>query len=253
VKDILRRLSLLATTAVVVVGACIKGPAGPPLSGTWSGFLYLHDEYGAPLFSDSGITVTLGSTASDTSVTGPVGAYSFSGIDVGVYTLKYSGPGIGTFFALNQQFVGGGTVNIPGVNLGQISTGVITGFAMAPSPSGDTILATGTITAPPAGVSRYVRLFYSLTSNVGAGVTVWTVTGPSAGSPYAVSTAAFTIPVSGQDLLLLRRAFGSGKTVNVIAYADSYFENSYTDATTGKPIFPNVSAKPSNVTTFVMP
>jgi hypothetical protein len=251
VKDILHRLGLLATTAVVVLSAC-KGPAGPPLSGSWSGFLYLHDEYGAPLVSDSDITVTLLPTT-DTSITGAAGAYSFSTIDVGVYTLRYSGPGIGTYIAANQQFVGGGTVNIPGVNLGQISTGVIAGFAMTPSASGDTILATGSISAPPAGVSRYVRLFYSSASNVGAGLGAWTVTGPASGSPYGVSTAAFTIPVTGQDLLLLRRAFASGKTVNVIAYAESYFENSYTDATTGKPVFPNVSAKPSNVTTFVMP
>ena len=249
-KDIVRRLGLFATTAAVVIAAC-KGPAGPPLSGIWSGFLYLYDEYGAPLASDSGITVRL-QPGGDTSTSGPAGAYAFNTVTVGAYSLHYTGVGFGTYIMANQQFVGGGTINIPGVNLGKQSTGVITGFAMTPNAAGDTILATGAITAPPSGVSRYVRLFYSATGNVGASAGSWTVTGPVNGFPYAVSTASFTIAVTGQDLLALRSAFGTGKTVNVIAYGESYYENSY-PGQNGKPIFPNVSSTPSKATTFVMP
>lgn len=251
-KGLVRRLGSFATIAAIAVGAC-KGPAGPALQGSWSGFLYLYDEFGAPLANDSGVTVKL-LPPGDTSVTGPAGAYSFTTINVGVYSLGYAGQGIGPTIQGPQQFVGGGTINIPGLNLSKQSTGVVTGFAVRANATGDTLFATGTIQAPPVGVSRYVRLFYTSTT-ASPSATTWTVTGPTAfgAFPYAVSTAAFTIAVTGQDLLALKSAFASGTKVNAVAYGDSYFENSYTDVQTGKPIFPNVSNTKSNLTTFVMP
>ena len=51
----------------------------------------------------------------------------------------------------------------------------------------------------------------------------------------------------------LQHAFASGSTVNAVAYGDSFYNNSYTDTTTGKTVYPNVSATASNVVSFVMP
>jgi hypothetical protein len=253
VKGLVRRLSLFAIACACVAGC--RGPAGPAITGNWSGFLYLHDEYGAPLANDSGVTVALTpSSTIDTSVTAGAGSYGFTSVTVGVYSLQYTAPGMGTYIVANQQFVGGGTVNIPGLNLGMKSAGTITGLAMTVNPTHDTIYVTGSIGAPPAGVSRYVRLFYGSTSGVTSAPGAWTATGPSTGDhPYAVSTAAFTIPITGQDLLALEAVFGSGKTVNAVAYGESYYENSYPDQTTGKPHFPNVAPTASNTTTVVLP
>jgi hypothetical protein len=243
------------TTAVLAAAAILagcRGPTGPALTGTWSGFVHLYDEFGVPLKSDSGITVSALPTAT-ISTTNDVGAYSFVNIPTGTYSLQYYASTFGTYADLEIQFVGGGTVNLPVVNLGQHSIGVITGLAMTPNAAGDTILATGSITPPPPGGSRYVRLFYSNANTVGSNVTLWSVTGPVFGHPYGVSNGTFAIVVTGQDLQALRNAFPSGTTVYVIAYGESYYENSYTDGDTGRQVYPNVCAISSNVVTFTMP
>jgi hypothetical protein len=244
------RIGLLATVATGL-GAC-RGPAGPALGGTWQGFVYLHDEYGAPLITDSNMTVTALPT-SMTTTTNDAGLYSFTGLGTGVYSLRYNMTSFGTYFLANQQFVGGGTVNVPGVNIGKQSTGVMTNLAFTPNAAGDTIIATGNITPPPAGIPRYVRLFFDLQTTVGGTVpTSWTVTLPANGPPYAVSGSTFSIVITGQDLRALQHGFQGGATVNAVGYGEGYFENSYADPGTGKPVFPNLCAVPSNVTTFTM-
>src|SRR5580698_207460 len=135
--------SLCFVVLAIVLGAC-KGPAGPALGGTWQGFVYLHDEYGAPLVTDSNMVVTALPTAT-TSTTSDVGYYSFTSLTTGVYSLQYILPAFGTYFLANQQFVGGGTVEIPGLNLGRVSSGQISNLAFVPSATGDTIIAMGNI------------------------------------------------------------------------------------------------------------
>jgi hypothetical protein len=236
----------------IALSAC-KGPAGPALGGTWQGFVYLHDEYGGPFLADSGITVTALPTSS-TTTSAPNGAYNFPDLKTGVYSLRFNGTGFGTYILQNLQFVGGGTVDIPGVNLGKQSIGVITNLTLTPNAAGDTIVASGTISAPPAGVTRYVRLFFDAQSTVGGTTPAnWTVTLPTVGPPYGVSGPAFSIAITGQDLRSLQRAFDGGATVNAIGYGDSYYENSFVDETTGKPNFPNLCTVASNAATFTMP
>jgi hypothetical protein len=58
--------------------------------------------------------------------------------------------------------------------------------------------------------------------------------------------------ITGVDLRALQHAFKAGATINAIGYGESYFENSYPDPTTGKPVFPNLSPVASNVTTFAL-
>jgi|SRR5580704_168119 hypothetical protein len=246
--------SLCFVVLAIVLGAC-KGPAGPALGGTWQGFVYLHDEFGAPLVTDSNMVVTALPTAT-TSTTTDVGYYSFTSLSTGVYSLQYIMPSFGTYFLANQQFVGGGTVEIPGLNLGKVSGGVITNLALSPNAAGDTIIATGTINPPPPGIARYVRLFFDLQPTVlGSSVSTWTVTLPASGPPYAVTGASFSIVITGQDLRALQHAFSTGTTVNAIGYGESFYENSYADTigNTGKPVFPNLCKVASNVATFAMP
>jgi hypothetical protein len=247
-----RHLGLVvAGIAAAVLSAC-RGPSGPALTGTWSGFVYLYDEFGAPLANDSNVTVIALPTANQ-EITGDAGAYAFSTLSTGVYTLQYLATGFGTYAMQNVQYVGGGTVNIPNVQLSRASVGIITNFALTFNAAADTVFATGDITAPPLGVARYVRLFYSNANTVGSNVTLWTVTGPLAGRPYAVTGSPFRITITGQDLQALRNNFPVGSPVYAIAYGESYYENSYTDQTTGRPVFPNVCSVSSNVVNFTMP
>jgi hypothetical protein len=246
-------LLVLITAAGCSGDAGPQGPAGPALTGAWTGFVSLHDEYGGPLASDSGVTVTA-SPGSSSSVTTADGAWTLSNLKTGIYTVTFAGSGMGTFIRDAGQFVGGGTVDIATLNLSQQSTGVIINLALTFNAAQDTLFATGTVNAPAVtGFPRYIRLFYSGSASVGPAVANYTVTGPVAGTAYRAVHTTFSIPVTGADLAGLQHAFASGSTVNAVAYGDSFYNNSYTDTTTGKTVYPNVGPTASNVVQFVMP
>jgi hypothetical protein len=88
---------------------------------------------------------------------------------------------------------------------------------------------------------------------VGSNVTLWTVTGPVTGHPYGVTGTAFSIPVTGVDLQALRNAFPPKTMVYAIAYGESFYENSFPDPNSGKPVYPNVCTVPSAAVPFNMP
>ena len=249
--------NLCAALVLFAIAGCSgdtgpQGPAGPALTGAWTGFVSLHDEYGGPLASDSGVTVTA-SPGGSSSVTTADGAWTLSNLKTGIYTVTFAGSGMGTFIRDAGQFVGGGTVDIATLNLSQQSTGVIINLALAFNAAQDTLFATGTVNAPAiAGFPRYIRLFYSGSASVGPAVANYTVTGPVAGTAYRVVHTTFSIAITGADLAGLQHAFASGSTVNAVAYGDSFYNNSYTDTTTGKTVYPNVGPTASNVVQFVM-
>lgn len=249
---------LCGVLALATVAGCSgstgpQGPAGPALTGSWAGFVSLHDEYGGPLASDSGVTVTA-QPGGSSSVTTTSGAYTIANLKTGIYTVTFAGPGMGTYIRDAGQFVGGGTVELATLNLGQQSTGVITNLVLTFSALQDTLYATGTVSQPAvAGFPRYIRLFYSGSASVGPAVANYTVTGPVSGTAYRVVNLNFKIAVTGADLAGLQHAFPSGSTVNAVAYGDSFYNNSYTDTTSGKTVYPNVSATASNVVQFAMP
>ena len=230
-----------------------QGPAGPALSGAWTGFVSLHDEYGGPLASDSGVTVSA-SPGGSSSITIGDGSYTLSNLKTGIYTVTFSGPGMGTFIRDAGQFVGGGTVYLATINFSQQSTGVITNLALTFNAAQDTLFATGMVNVPAVtGYPRYIRLFYSGSASVGPAVANYTLTGPVAGTAYRVVHTTFSIGITGADLAGLKHAFASGATVNAVAYGDSFYNNAYTDTTTGKTVYPNVGPTASNVVQFVMP
>jgi hypothetical protein len=230
-----------------------QGPAGPALTGAWSGFVAMHDEYGGPLASDSGVTATA-EPGGSTSITNDAGLYTLSDLKTGIYTVTFTNPNMGTYIRDAGQFVGGGTVELATLNLGVKSTGVVTNLALTFNAAEDTLYATGNVNPPSVtGFPRYVRLFYSGSANPGPAVTAYTVTGPVSGTAYKVVHATFSIAITGADLAGLQNAFAPGSTVNAVAYGDSYYNNSYTDTTTGKSVFPNVGPTASNIVSFSMP
>ena len=221
------------------------GPAGPKLSGNWHGYVSLHDEYGVNLTDNSGITVTaLPTTTNSTSST--AGLYTLNNLMTGVYTLSYSGTGYGTFLRPQVAFVGGGDQLIGTTTLGKGSTATIVNLAVATAP--DHLTITGTVSAPPTGLQRTIRLFYGSANTVTA-----VPPGYLLSTSFRSSVAVFTLRVSGLDLQNIRSIVASGSTAYVVAYGDGFDANSYTDSTTGQVIYPNVSSTASNVVSFTVP
>ena len=242
-------LSLVAA-AMVAAGCTSNTTDGPTLTGDWHGYVALHDEYGVPLASDTGVLVT----AVNNGHTGPSvvssgdGSYDLAGLHTGTYTLVYSGAGTGIFLRPEVGFIGGGTQFLGVQNLSTASTGTVTGLTAAPDISGDAVDITAAIGPPPTGLTRYVRLFFGAANTVS-----------SAPASYRVSllsrntTGALSISVADTALAGLRTAFGSGNPAYVVGYGDSAFPDSYADTATGNTIYPNVSTSPSNTVAFVVP
>lgn len=242
----------LMTVAVVplAIGCSSNSTAGPSLSGNWHGFVALHNEFGVSLVSDSGVVVTVsnnGHTGPSTVSSGD-GSYALTDMHTGTYTLAYSGDGIGTFLRPEIAFVGGGTQFLGTQNLSTASTGTVTALTAQPSVSGDTLEITGSIAAPPTGLSRDVRLFFGATSAVSAAPATYAVS-----ALYKTTKGALSISVTDTALASVRAAFGASTPAYVVAYGDSFFANSYVDTTTGNTVYPNVSPTPSNVVAFIVP
>ncbi len=247
-----RSILSLAAASASTIGICVacsgsQGPAGPVLTGNRSGVVYLFDQFGGSLNSDSGMTVTA-NPGSVSSVSNTAGQYMIPGLKTGVYTISFAASGFGTFLQPRVGFVGGGTTQVAPVNLAQKSTATISGLLATPNVAGDTIIVSGTIDAPPTGVTRSIRLFFSTAATPSAAVGAYAVTTVKTG----FSASPFMYRLTGADIQSLRNNFASGSTINVAAYGDSFYENSYEDSTTGQTVYPNVSA-PSNIASFVMP
>jgi hypothetical protein len=236
----------LMTAAV----ACSTDSAGPSLSGSWHGFVVMHDEFGVPLTSDSGVVVTLSNNghAGPSTVSSASGSYAFDAVHTGAYTLAYSGNGMGTFLRPEVAFIGGGTQFLGIENFSTASTGTVTSLAAAGAAGHDTLRVTGSIAPPPPGLSRLVRLFFGSTTNVSAAPSAYTLSTSS-----KTSNGNLSVVITDTALANLRTAFGEGSPAYVVGYGDSFFTNSYVDTATGNPVYPNVSATPSNVVAFIVP
>jgi hypothetical protein len=238
----------MGALATVAVACSSNSTSGPSLSGDWHGYAVLHDEYGVPLATSSGVTVASfnGGNAGPTAMSAADGSFSLTNMHTGVYTLSYSATGIGEFLRPQIAYVGGGTQFLGLQNLSNSSTGVVTSLVATPSATGDTLVVTGSQVAPPAGYSRLVRLFYGSASAVSSAPSSYILT-----AEYKTTRFPFTIAVTATDLAAVRAALGVGNTGYVVAYGDSFYPNSYVDTTTGNTVYPNVSAV-SNVATFVV-
>lgn len=242
-----RVVTFAAATGVLAACGGGRGPAGPILTGTRTGVVYLFDQFGGALALDSGMTVTA-NPGDISSVSNNAGQYSLAGLETGVYTISFTANGFGTFLQPRVGFVGGGTGQVAPIDLSQKSTASITGVAATPNVTGDTILITGNMNSLPLGAARSIRLFFSTSPTPAATIGQYTVTTLKTG----FSTTPFTYRLTGADLESLRNNFSAGSTVNLAAYGDSFYENSYEDSTSGQTVYPNLSA-PSNVASFTMP
>jgi hypothetical protein len=246
-----RRLVAFGVFALMAAAvACSSDSAGPSLSGSWHGFVVMHDEFGVPLTSDSGVVVTLSNNghAGPSTVSGTAGSYTIGSVHTGAYTLAYSGDGMGTFLRPEVAFVGGGTQFLGVENFSTASAGIVTSLAAAASASHDTLRVTGSIPPPPAGLSRLVRLFFGSATTVSSAPAAYTVS-----TSFKTTNGVLSVAITDTALANLRAAFGEGSPAYVVGYGDSFFTDSYVDTATGNTVYPNVSATPSNVVAFIVP
>lgn len=246
-----RRLIAFGMFGLMAVAvACSSDSAGPSLSGSWHGFVVMHDEFGVPLTSDSGVVVTLSNNghAGPSTVSSAAGSYNMGDVHTGTYTLAYSGDGMGTFLRPEVAFVGGGTQFLGVENFSEASAGIVTSLAAAGSAGHDSLRVTGSIAAPPAGLSRVVRLFFGAATTVSAAPNAYTVSTSS-----KTTNGVLSVVITDTALANLRAALGEGSPAYVVGYGDSFFTDSYVDTATGNSVYPNVSATPSNVVAFIVP
>jgi len=234
----------------IVIGCSSNSSSGPSLEGSWHGFVAMHDEFGVPLTSDSGVIVTISNNghAGPSTVSSADGGFTLADLHTGTYTLTYTGDGIGPFLRPEIAFVGGGTQFLGTQNLSTVSAGTVSALTAQPSATGDTLEITGAIAAPPTGLSRFVRLFFGGATSVSAAPTNYSVS-----TSFKVTKGVLDLSVTDTALASIRAAFGSGNPAYVVGYGDSFFTDSYVDTATGNTVYPNVSTTPSNVVAFIVP
>jgi hypothetical protein len=99
-----------------------QGPAGPSMTGSISGHIDLYDEYGSQILNSKTARAVLYSSnypshgsALDSVYADSSGAYTFSNISTGFYTIAYKDSNTyGVQLHQNVQFIGGGTLNLDG-------------------------------------------------------------------------------------------------------------------------------------------
>jgi hypothetical protein len=238
------RAAALAYAVMSVVGACKgdEGPAGPVQTGSFTGFVVLHDEFGGRTSTAAGVVVSA-NPSGPAAATDSNGYYALDPVTTGAYTLVYSHPGYGTYSRPGMAFVGG-TQYMGSTDIGAIATGSITGFAMADT--GNKISMNGTATPPPSGAARAIRVFIDPSPSVSPTryLVHW---------GFTTRTTGFAAALGPAELQTIRAAAGSGNTAYAVAYVDSFYSNAYVDTVSGRQLFPNLSPNHSDVVPFTVP
>ena len=214
-----------------------QGPAGPLSTGTLTGFVTTYDQYGFKLETSlAGVTVHISDSTKDSTVTNSAGAYTFSNLKTGVYTITYSAPGFGTEVANDYSFLGGGTI------VRNQALSIIPSFSLFNTTIIDTTIATdngvlirGTDTAN--GVARTYIVFGNTSSSVSSapGNYVYANTGT-----IKAGAGAWGLFMSSQELI--DAGMPAGSTGYFVVYPYATGQPTYIDLTTGKTVYTALGA-----------
>ena len=241
-KSFFRAIAFCLLSATVISG-CKKevvgpdgaqGPAGPALTGTVNGHIYLYDQYGNPILTGLvGIHDSIDGT-SNVAHTDSTGMYVFSNLSTGIYNFTVMDSAFGTMKVQSQQFVGGGTL-VRNINLSKIPSFNVSSLTAVASATNITL--TGTVTA-----DTHVRTFI-----VFVGATNAASASPSTYLDYYTKNVpangtSFTINVDNTAL------YNLGLTTTTTAYFAAYgaasgynSTSTYEDLTTGRTVFNAIS------------
>jgi hypothetical protein len=251
-------LVLGAGLTTMMIAGCSQngatGPAGPLLSGTLSGFVYLVKSNGDQSMPRNGIKVFIDGMA-DTMLTDSTGKWSVAGLETGTYTITYHKDGYGETKSVQLQFLGGGPRNLGIVYLVE-----------APLFHADSLAWLRRATrADSTNVQFLARVNdttlrgpYRLLVILGRDSTLSSA--PSAATAEIFVTASFLHGIDSASVRLTPANFAAegfvgGDTLWAAAYAaNAGTETSgYLDVTTGKTAYTCLNATPSNSVRIVVP
>lgn len=246
------KLIFTAVIAILLFSKCAKdgdtgpdgatGPAGPSLTGDFSGFINLYDVNGVKLTDHSGVVVSVEGKDISTTTTSD-GHYKLTGISTGTYNIVYTKAGYAVRKLVTYQFIGGGEVYY-GINyMYQIPAMTVTNLTSAPSTitPGLTVIS-GTLSGELPTSERYVRIFVNSGSTVSSDPSKFLYTS----STYALSSmTSFQINITSSNLNLV--GIASGQAISIVAYGESRTSTSYADINTGRYVYTSINPTPSNV------
>jgi hypothetical protein len=218
-----------------------------PKTGTITGQLKLHDEFGNALATNSNVLIT--ATTGEKGVSNTTGIYQITELATDIYNLTYTKNGIGTYKKFNIQVTSGSATNLNGIdNLGEKSTTEISNLTEFFNTQDSTYTFGCTLSpTPDATNKRGFRLFFDKTNDVNQSNHLFTP------NNAWISTVASGVITGFQRSNLYGSGFAKGDSVYVVAIGEAFITNTYTDPVSHKKIYPNVnSSAPSNVVGFIL-
>ena len=219
------------------------GGGGTNNKGIITGTLNVYDDKGNQNADDkAGVKVVAlnGTTEVGTASSVTSGKYTLANLPYGTYDLAFSRADIGLYKIYGVQVSNSNansTTTVSTVQLGQISGTSITDFTYQGNTFGGAPGISYTISVSPSPTTNgrgYFRIFLSTSASVSK-------------DNFGVFTPVRSIISNGATGGFTKDemtgfGFTSGQTVYMIAYGESPQTNEYTDATTGKKMFPNLNA-----------
>ncbi len=224
----------------------LAGPVAPPLTnGDLYGRVKLFDEdsYQPPNYGE--VTISIDST-NITTICSSDGSWRLNDLKPGTYTLVFSNPGYGTSKIYGFKFVGGGSISLWTINLGNIARYYVN--SISASFGKDSILTiSGTISSSPLpGCYHQVKIVLDTSSAV-SWVHYFAGTGVLITEGVSFSHSSFRFDgISGPK-------FPSGAHVYIIAYGYGSGLGTYYDPILNTMITPTQNPIPSSVFSVIVP
>jgi len=252
---------LFVTLALMAMTSCTKTDGGGGGGGTNTkaniiGSVVVYDDQGNINSDDkAGVRVELlnGTKVVASTLTTTAGYYTLANAPFGSYSLRFSRDDIGTYklYNISHQYnssnVGASTV-ISTVQLGLRGTTTVTGLSYVGNTYNSLPGASFTLTVDPdpnTNSRAYFRIFVSTNANVSK-------------DNYGVATELrslisnnATIGFTKDEMTVL--GLSTGQTAYIRVYGDSFQANVYTDADTGKKVYPNLNDNTVAAVSFVVP
>jgi hypothetical protein len=183
--------------------------------------------------------------------TDTLGKFLIDDVEPGTYTINYAKDGFGTYKRFNIVVPStGAPTTLANTNiLGQKSTTIISMLiANYDTSNAKFNFPCNVNPAPSSSQQRGIRLFFGTSNLVSSLNYTYTPT-----QFWTAQTANGEVE-NFDPAVLFSNGFNSGDSAWVIAYGESIVTNTYSDSSSGNPIYPNINySNPSNVVGFLIP
>ena len=251
-------LALCTGLTAFIVAGCSQtgatGPAGPKLTGTISGFVYLVNANGEQDTVRDSVKVFIEGIG-DTVLTNSMGLWSIPNLETGIYTIRYNKIGYGESRSEQVQYLGGGPRNLGIVYL-----------VKPPAFNADSIAwLRRALKADSTNVRLFTRLTdttiqgpYRLLVVLGRDSVLSSVPSPTSASLFITGTFLHGLDTANIRLTptnFASEGYQSGDSLWLTAFvANAGSQNSgYVDVTTEKTVYTCINSTPSVSVRIVVP